>query len=169
MGHLLAGLLAPAVLAFGSLTLAFGDDPKAKSDPKKEPELSKEEKEILDLTNAERKKEKLPPLELDMLLVKAARAHSANMAKTGDLNHILDGKNPGNRLDDAGYKWLEVGENISQGTDEATAEIIKLWMGSELHKANILNKDFKQIGVGIVKNAKGEVYYTQVFATPMKK
>ena len=91
------------------------------------------------------------------------------MAKKGELEHVLDGKNPGKRLDDVGYEWVEVGENIAQAADETPADIIKLWMGSELHKANMLNKDFKHVGIGIVKNAKGEVYYTQVFGTSKKK
>jgi uncharacterized protein YkwD len=165
MTRLFVCLSVLTLLAFG--LAAFGDDPKPKA--QLEQDMSKEEKAILELTNKERAKEKLPPLEPHDLLIKAARAHSANMSKQGELNHILDGKNPGKRLDDVGYDWMEVGENIAQGTDETPADILKLWMGSELHKANVLNKDFNQIGIGIVKNAKGEVYYTQVFATPKKK
>jgi uncharacterized protein YkwD len=165
MARLFACLSLLLLLALAQT--AFGDDPKPKAEPKLE--MSKEEKAILELTNKERAKEKLPPLEPNELLFKAARGHSANMAKQGELEHVLDGKNPGKRLDDEGYDWTEVGENIALATDETPADIIKLWMGSELHKANLLSKDFKQIGIGIVKNAKGEVYYTQVFATPQKK
>src|SRR5437764_15124430 len=96
--------------------VAFGDDAKPKAEPKLE--MSKEEKAILELTNKERAKEKLPPLEPNELLFKAARGHSANMAKQGELDHVLDGKNPGKRVDDVGYDWLTVGENIAQATDE---------------------------------------------------
>jgi uncharacterized protein YkwD len=164
MARLFVGLSVLSLLAMG--LAAFGDDPKPKAEPKLE--MSKEERAILELTNKERAKEKLPALEPNELLFKAARAHSANMAKQGELEHVLDGKNPGKRLDDVGYEWVDVGENIAQAADETPADIIKLWMGSELHRENILNKDFKQIGIGIVKNAKGEVYYTEVFATPKK-
>jgi len=165
MARLFVGLSVLPLLAFS--LAAFGDDPKPKAEPKLE--MSKEEKALLELTNKERAKEKLPPLEANELLFKAARAHSANMAKQRELNHVLDGKNPGTRLDDVGYDWMEVGENIAQATDETAADIIKLWMGSELHRANIMNKDLRQVGIGIAKNAKGEVYYTQDFATPKKK
>jgi uncharacterized protein YkwD len=167
MSRICVGLCTLALLAIGTLNPAAGDDPKPKDEPKLE--LSKLEKDILELTNKERDKEKLPPLVTNALLFKAARGHSANMAKKGELNHVLDDKNPGKRLDDVGYSWLEVGENIALGTDETAADILKLWMGSELHKANILNKDFKQIGIGVAKNDKGELYYTQVFGTPQKK
>jgi uncharacterized protein YkwD len=169
MSRVFVCFITLSLLAFVPFNVASGDEPKPKPDPKSEPDLSKQEKEILELTNKERDKEKLLPLEPNALLFKAARAHSANMAKTGELSHVLDGKDPGKRLDAVGYDWLEVGENIAQGTDETLADIMKLWMGSELHRANILNKDFKQIGIGIVKNDKGEVYYTQVFGTPRKK
>ena len=46
---------------------------------------------------------------------------------------------------------------------------MKLWMDSPEHKANILRDKFTEIGIGIARNAKGEVYYTQVFAAPKKK
>jgi uncharacterized protein YkwD len=149
------------LLAWSAIRLNAADEPKV--------EMSKQEKEILELTNKEREKEKLPPLEPDPLLFKAARAHSANMAKQDKMEHILDDKNPGQRVEDAGYKWMNVGENIAATDNEPATAIVKLWMDSKLHKANILNKDFRHIGIGIAKNDKGETYYTQVFASPLKK
>src|SRR5207249_3044988 len=53
--------------------------------------MSGPEKKLLDLTNAEREKEKLPALRPSPLLFKVARAHAANMAKQGKMEHELDG------------------------------------------------------------------------------
>src|SRR5262245_36141646 len=71
-----------------------------------------EEKKILTLTNAERKKQDLPALEINPLLSKIARAHSANMAKQEKMAHDLDGKTPYQRLTDAGYAYGRAGENV---------------------------------------------------------
>ena len=55
------------------------------------------------MTNKARAKEKLPPLKLNSVLTKVARAHSANMAKQEKMEHELDGKNPSQRIKEAGY------------------------------------------------------------------
>jgi uncharacterized protein YkwD len=163
MLRLYASLLVLSFILLGLLAPAAGDEPKTK------PELTKDEKGIFDLANKEREKEKLPALELNQLLVKAARDHSANMAKKRELNHLLDDKNPGQRAEAAGYHWMSVAENIATGETETPATVVKLWMESKLHRENILNTEFRDIGVGIAKNDKGEIYYTQVFGTPLKK
>jgi uncharacterized protein YkwD len=156
-----------AVIALGVACLGWA----ALADTKKdEPELklSKGEQAVLDLTNKAREKEELPPLKPNALLCKAARGHSANMSKQRELNHVLDGKNPADRVKDTGYQWASVGENIANGDDLTPAGAVELWMNSPPHKKNILSKDYTEIGIGIVRNDKGDVYYTQVFASPRK-
>jgi uncharacterized protein YkwD len=89
------------------------------------------------------------------------------MAKQGEMRHVLDGKNPADRVREAGYDYAKVGENIGVGEKGAPPEdAVKGWMGSPPHRENILNRRFQETGVGIVRDAKGETYYTQVFATP---
>src|SRR5205807_3645411 len=104
-----------------------------------------DEKTLLDLTNAERAKEKLPPLAPNALLFQAARAHSANMAKKGEMKHDLDGKTPDQRLDDAGYDWRKFGENIAQSDGASLREIMKGWMDSKGHREHILDPAFTEI------------------------
>jgi uncharacterized protein YkwD len=145
------------------------DDPKTKTDPQPLLEISKVERELIELTNKERAKEKLPALEPNALLFKAARGHSAEMAKKGELEHTLDGKNVSDRADAVGYKFADIGENIAVTDNETAVGIMRLWMGSEGHRANLLNKRFVHIGIGVMKNDKGETYYTQVFGAPEKK
>jgi uncharacterized protein YkwD len=128
--------------------------------------LTADEQTILDLTNKARAEEKLPLLKMNPTLTEVARAHSKNMAKQGKMDHELDGKKPSDRVNAAGYNWRWVGENIASGEGSPSAdEIFKGWMNSPHHKENILRKEYKEIGIGIATNEKGETYFTQVFGT----
>ncbi|HEV3143850.1 MAG TPA: CAP domain-containing protein [Gemmataceae bacterium] len=137
--------------------------------PAPEPEvaLSPEEKALVQLTNEARKKEDLPELKVNAKLMKAARNHSANMAKQEKMAHELDDKNPADRLKDLGYAVGHLGENVAFG-QEKPQEAMETWMKSDDHRANILGKDFTEMGVGVAKSAKGTLYWTQVFARPPK-
>src|SRR5262245_33797976 len=80
-------------------------------------------KALLDLVNKERASAGLPPLVLNEKLTRSARAHSANMARQGVLGHTLDGKAPGDRLQDVGYRWATCGENCAQGQRSPTEAV----------------------------------------------
>lgn len=126
-------------------------------------QLSKQEQAVIDLTNKEREKEGLSPLKANPVLCELARAHSKNMAVQKMLSHKLDGKDLSDRANDAGYKFTALGENIAMGTNLQPINAVEIWMKSEAHKANMLNSDFQQIGVGLSKSSDGDVYFTQVF------
>jgi uncharacterized protein YkwD len=129
--------------------------------------LSTTEEKILELTNKERAKVKLAPLRPSPILFRVARAHSANMAKQGKMDHVLDGKNPFQRIKAAGYAYFRAGENVAY--DEGgvmPARIMKGWMESKYHRENILNPAYTEIGLGVVSDPKGVAYYTQVFGRP---
>ena len=72
------------------VALVIAPDPPKLDDKKPAFKLSEDEQTVLDLTNAERRKLKLPPLKANELLTKAAREHSANMAKQKKMDHVLD-------------------------------------------------------------------------------
>src|SRR2546425_8671674 len=101
-------LCAVALLA-GALPLHAAAQEKT---DKSKFELTAEEQTLIDLTNQERKKEKLPALRPNETLVKVARAHSANMARQGKMEHVLDGKTPMQRIKASGYQAAWGGENI---------------------------------------------------------
>jgi uncharacterized protein YkwD len=161
-------LAAPALLA---------DDKKPTEQAKAEDgfRMTADEKALLEMTNAERAKEKLPPLKPNPLLFKVARLHSENMAKKGEMNHVLDGKNPQQRTEAGGYVWRRVAENIAKSENFARGdglplkEIVEGWMNSKIHRDNILRNNVEEIGLGIARTDKGEVYYTQLFAAPGTK
>jgi uncharacterized protein YkwD len=127
-------------------------------------DLNPTAKRILELTNAERKKKDLPPLQANALLCKVAQQHSENMAKQGKMEHNLDGKTPLKRLQAAGYKYYRAYENIGAGdADVPLEDLMKAWMDSKGHRENILNTVCVEIGLGIARDKDGEVYYTQLF------
>jgi len=127
-----------------------------------------EVKKLLDLTNAEREKNKLPPLKLAGQLVEAAQTHTAAMAKAGKLDHDLDGVTLPDRLKKVGYLYSKAAENIAQGPDVPPEVLFKGWIESPLHKANLLSDEYTEIGIGWDKTAKGDCYATQVFGKPRK-
>lgn len=127
--------------------------------------ITEEEKAVLDLTNAQRKAAGLQALVPSEKLFQAARAHSTNMARQGKLDHTLDGRDMGSRIKAAGYSFLAAGENIAWNPRDAESAM-RTWMGSDGHRANILSREFTEVGVAVMTNSRGERYWTQVFARP---
>jgi uncharacterized protein YkwD len=160
--------LRPSVAAV--FVLAWLSPPGCAAEPPQPPglKLSAEEQQVLDLTNQAREKEKLPPLRPNPLLFAAARGHSGNMARQDVMDHVLDGKTPGDRVKDAGYRYSWVGENIAVTDGDTTARVFKGWMDSKGHREHILSDHFDEIGIGVARNDKGNIYYTQVFGSPKK-
>lgn len=124
-----------------------------------------EENEVVRLTNAERAKGGCQPLKHDPQLHQAASGHSADMAKKGYFSHTSqDGRTFMDRIRQAGFTggrgWAE---NIAMG-QRTPADVVKAWMNSSGHRANIMNCSYTLIGVGAVKNSSGQIYWTQNFA-----
>lgn len=130
--------------------------------------LSPQEREIIELANAERAKVDVKPLKPNARLCQAARSHSRNMARQMQLSHDLDGKGPSERLGEIGYRHAGFGENCAMG-QRTPQEAIETWLGSEGHRANMLNPDYTEIGVGIADDETGQRYFTQLFATPVRQ
>lgn len=115
------------------------------------------------LTNLERRRAGLPPLKSNAALAKAAMDHARNMATAGFFEHTdPQGRGPSERAKAAGYP-AGCGENIAMG-QRGPAESIAAWMKSPGHKANILGKDYREMGSGFARSSKGVAYWVQVFA-----
>ena len=127
------------------------------------------ELKVFEFTNQERKKKDIAPLKLSLALSKVARIHSENMARQMKMEHKLDDKTPFDRLKDAGYEFLAAAENIAMGDEQvALSVILQAWMDSKDHRANILNAEYTEIGIGIARDKNGRLYYTQVFGRPQR-
>ena len=114
---------------------------------------------VLCLHNRERGARGLPKLSEHAVLRTAAEGHSAHMVEAGFFAHDAPGgADVVDRVLGAGYARGEgwsIGENIAWGTGElATAAAIhRAWMRSPGHKANILRRQFREIGIGIALGA----------------
>ncbi|MFI9566735.1 sigma-70 family RNA polymerase sigma factor [Streptomyces rishiriensis] len=122
--------------------------------------------QVIALVNQERATAGCGPLTEDPLLRKAAQGHSDDMAARGFFDHTNpDGADPGKRITAAGYRWSTYGENIAMGQQTAQS-VMTSWMNSPGHRANILNCDFKNIGVGI-HDGPGGPWWTQNFGAKL--
>ena len=157
-----------AIAAVAVLTVLVWASPaqqgQDKKDTKDEPTAL--EKQLLELVNKEREKEKLPPLKFNAALYRAARDHSANMAKKNQMNHFLDGKGPVERTQAVGYVFKHIGENVGESDGFPPPVIVQGWMNSKIHRDNILKPQYTEIGLGAVRGTRGWTYYTQLFGTP---
>ena len=91
-------------------------------------------------------------------LAAAASAHSTDMNTNDYFSHTgLNNSSPGDRITAAGYTWKTYGENIAQGAPDER-QVIEGWLQSEPHCRNIMNGNFREMGV-----AKSGSYWTQVF------
>lgn len=119
---------------------------------------------ILELVNSERGSRGLTALTQNALLAAAADAHAGDMAANSFFSHTgSDGSSVSARATAAGYVWSSIGENIGQG-DLTPQAMMNLWMNSDGHRANILNSDYTELGVGV--NGSGGTLWVQVFGRP---
>ncbi|MFG2582290.1 CAP domain-containing protein [Streptomyces malaysiensis] len=119
--------------------------------------------EVIALTNAERAAARLAPLAQDPRLAAAAQAHSDDMVARDFYSHTgPEGHQPWDRTRAAGATHRGIGENIACG-QRSPAEVVRGWMDSPGHRANILKPDFTHIGVGHATGSRAGTYWTQVF------
>ncbi|MFD4790656.1 CAP domain-containing protein [Streptomyces sp. NPDC058459] len=119
------------------------------------------EAEVLRLVNVERAKVGCTPVAANSALTGLAEAFSSDMAARSFFDHTdPDGASPWDRAAKAGITGLG-GENIARGQTDAAA-VMEAWMKSPGHRANILNCDFKTLGVGIHQGSGGP-WWTQDF------
>jgi uncharacterized protein YkwD len=120
-------------------------------------QLNADEKRALDLHNQTRAANGLPGLCVHPALTNAARSHSQEMLDKGYFAHnSYNGETVKARLERfgytfSGYSFWKYGENIywGSGTSASPDSAHKWWMNSPGHKANILNRDFREVGIGV--------------------
>jgi uncharacterized YkwD family protein len=123
-------------------------------------QLSQLELEIVELTNEERRKHGLDPLEVDLELSEVARIKSRDMAVNNYFSHTSPTYgSPFDMMNEFGVFFFTAGENLAKGQDSAEI-VVKDWMQSEGHRKNILDGNFKYIGIGYVDEGN---HWTQMF------
>lgn len=117
--------------------------------------------QVVKLVNEERAKVGLSEVTLDKS-IEAAALIRAKEIETSFSHTRPDGRSFSTVLTDNGITYRGSGENIAWG-QRSPQEVMKGWMNSEGHRANILNPKFTKIGVGYYQNAAGRNYWTQLF------
>ena len=125
---------------------------------------------VIDLTNKERASEGLPPLAYNARLFAMAEAKAVDMfLKQYFAHESPTGETIGMLAEKYGYAYLDLGENLALGDFDDNAELVKGWMDSPGHRANIMNGTFTEIGVGIIReNYHGRIVWfaVQEFGRP---
>lgn len=125
-------------------------------------------REVVYLVNLERTQRQLPPLRVNVRLVKDAKLQASQIRSTGVLDHvILGGPYPTltARAEAAGYEWNVLGENLAYGFDDARSAVTA-WMHSPGHRSNILRHSFTETGVVLEPDAQGRIIFVQTFGAP---
>lgn len=125
---------------------------------------------VLDQTNQERSKLGLGNLKYNSLLSQSATKKAQDMFNNNYWAHNSpNGTTPWDFFKLVGYKYSVAGENLARDFYD-TESLIKAWMKSPTHKANILNDKYQEIGIGVVNGTLGGIKTTLVvqhFGTPI--
>jgi hypothetical protein len=147
--HLLPTLLALPWLGMGP---AAGQD------------LERFDAEVVVRVNQFRGSYGLAPLGRNGALDLAAQAHAEDMARRNVMSHYgSDGSNPAARIRAAGYVWQTWGENVAYGYTTPAA-VMDGWINSPGHRANLLGRNFREIGIGVAYSpTTRRLYWSQEF------
>lgn len=105
--------------------------------------------QIISLTNAKRAENGLGALTFNPLLANAAAAKASNMFTENYWAHNSpSGKTPWSFITSAGYRYVYAGENLARDFSDAQS-VVNAWMNSPSHRSNLLDKNFKEIGVSV--------------------
>jgi uncharacterized protein YkwD len=111
--------------------------------------LTRSESSLLTAMNEARVANGLRPLRADIRLERAARSHSSKMLRTGTFYHGAFNA----RIRRTGVRAHRVGENLAwgQGSLSAARSIVRGWLASPEHRANLLHPGYQIVGVGALR------------------
>lgn len=116
--------------------------------------------QVVELVNQERVKAGLKPLTMKTELAAAASVRAKEI-KTSFSHTRPDGRSYSTALTEQSIRFRGSGENIAYG-QKTPQDVMKSWMNSSGHRANILNPSFTDIGVGYYES-NGTGYWVQLF------
>jgi len=110
-----------------------------------------------------------PALITNSQLDEAALKHSVDMTTNNFFDHTgSDGRTADSRIDDTGYSWSAIGENIAGGQTTAKS-VVRDWLSSPGHCANIMQSKYTEVGLSCLRDSTTDLkwYWTAVFAKPL--
>ena len=140
----------------------------ASADPARQPLPAELEQRLFDLTNIERAKYGLTPVELDLAVIDIARTRAGAQLGPGPLSHFDPSGQPAisQLLALAGVSYQLAGENLARSpfADATLAERIEqALMQSPTHRRNILEPTFTGLAIGTALDASGRIAVAEVF------
>lgn len=124
---------------------------------------------VVELTNEQRANNAAPQLVRSSVLDAAATLKAQDMAKNSYFSHDSPtGVTPWHWFAEAGYTFAHAGENLAVYFTDSS-EVVDAWMKSPSHRANIVDSDYREIGIGVARGTyKGydTIYVVQLFGTP---
>lgn len=124
--------------------------------------VTADQKLAFDLLNADRAKNGLSPLKLNSQLTSLAGNYAQDMINRNYFAHNNpEGQTPFDRMKNAGISYTYAGENIAINNNVTAAETA--FMNSSGHRANILNTNYNEVGIGVRYNSNGSAYVVQEF------
>ncbi|MEG1410554.1 MAG: CAP domain-containing protein [Terrisporobacter sp.] len=131
-------------------------------------DFSNFQQEVLRLVNVERSKRGLKPLKLNTKLSSVATTKSQDMVNKNYFSHTSPTYgSPFNMMKQFGISYSAAAENIAKG-QTTPEQVMKSWMNSSGHRANILSANYTELGVGVAKSSNETTYWTQMFIKPSK-
>ncbi|MGB9598570.1 MAG: CAP domain-containing protein [Minisyncoccales bacterium] len=126
---------------------------------------------LIKLVNEERAKYHLPALKENSLLERSSFLKAKDIFENNYFDHQSPlGYSPWHWFLLAGYQYQSAGENLAIGFLDSK-EVFDAWLKSPSHRANILNRNFKEIGIWVQKgyfNGKEVYLVVQHFGAPKK-
>lgn len=125
--------------------------------------------EVIALTNEERADARLAALSENSRLSSAAAAKARDMAARGYFSHVdPDGREPWGWIIASGYRYQYAGENLAVRFEDSS-DVVRAWMASPTHRANIIKPQYTEIGVGTADGmyeGRSATYVVQYLAAP---
>ena len=151
---LLAVTAALGVSALDSGEVQAADTVNARTCTGAKIALKADEKRMLELHNQRRRSQELRRLCVHPALQRAARDHSQDMIRKDYFAH----GNVGRRLKRHGYNWSRYAENIAPDPrSPSPGSTLEMWMDSPAHRNNIMDRRFREVGIGLAAGThKGE-------------
>lgn len=148
-----------------STNTAGSGDSETQQKEERQAEMTQAEA-VLKLVNQERQKAGVQPLTLSDKLTNIAYTKAKDMADKNYFSHQSPTYgSPFDMLKQFGVSYSYAGENIAAGQKTAE-EVMDSWMNSSGHKANILNKNYTQLGVGFYRGGEYGTKWVQLFIKP---
>ncbi len=124
--------------------------------------VAADQKLAVELLNADRAKNGLSALKTNSQLTSLAGSYAQDMIDRNFFAHNNpEGQTPFDRMKNAGVGYTYAGENLAINNNVTAAQTA--FMNSSGHKANILNKNYTEVGVGVRYNSNGSAYVVQEF------